>query len=319
MPQNANVVGGVEFAAFAQRHFAHWAALANTAVRHTSYGNGVVTSVTEREGYVPLLAIRFTEHGAMTFNSESFLQGAFSEVVLNDELREPFLVWQAAETTRRQFQALAERYNIPPSLVRLSHLLPVLLKLEAREQLSEDELRWLKGEKLFNVLATYYRRAFLASGDPWHLVKACSSLRAAGMPRKAIEASEKYADAPLQGDQRAFGALLTSRGGAFRDVGNLDAARQSGLSAVETSPTSPHPHNLLGAVCYAAGHPADGDRHFDIAVSLGGNAKASDVEVRSVLQQSDAVVRMKITQYLLGKDRAKYAWVARYAGLHQET
>ena len=110
-------------------------------------------------------------------------------------------------------------------------------------------------------------------------------------------------------DSRAMSALLTTRGGAFRDMGDFPAAKKNAKEAMRISPTSFHPYNLMAAVLYEQGRPEEGDRYFAEAIGLGSSLPAQESQVQEILRRSNASIRQKIAEHLYAKDPKKYSWV----------
>jgi tetratricopeptide (TPR) repeat protein len=137
-------------------------------------------------------------------------------------------------------------------------------------------------------------------------------LRKAELPEKVISVTDDVSVCEIP-NKHALSALWTTRGGAFRDLNDLAAAERAAADAIRESPTSYHPHNLLGAVMYEMGRPAEGDEHFAEATRLGSAPRNQDSEIRQALRRSSPEARRKVVEYLLAKDPAKYSWARRFA------
>lgn len=323
MNERIFTVIGSDFAAFAERQLEVWSQLEGTAVEHVQFGEGQIEKVTQRKDYVPLISVRFSSRdGSATFNSDGFKAGAFRAIHIPHSLALLFSQWwkqvaadrarhAAEEAARLQFRELAEKYNVPSSKVGITPLLPILLKLENREDLEASEVQWLEEEKIFNLLATYFYRRFNSDRDAWKLVKACRYLRDAALPGKAIAISSRFVQRPAA-EPRVLAALFTSRGGAFRDLSELGPARQSADEAIRLSPHSFYPYNLLGAICYEEGDPVEGDKYFAMATTLGAHPITQEAEIQTALNRSGVEVKRRVATYLLEKDPKKHAWAASY-------
>ena len=253
------------------------------------------------------------------FNKEwkqSLLQSLFLVPEIQQEIQkvhqqEHLVISQAQD----QFKKLANKYNVDINKVvdesGPTPLAPILIKLDSKEDLDESEMEWLKNNSIFNVLATYHHRLFRSAGDVWDLAKASSNLRDARMPNKAIEISSEFLGKPVV-NHKAAAAVLTSRGGAFRDLRKLSEAKKSALDAIKILPDSFHPHTLLGAVYYEEGDPSEGDKYFEKAISLGATPRVEKTEIQTILRRSDVEIRKTIVDYLLKKDPEKYAWVKQF-------
>jgi len=326
------IITGSEFAQFAEAHAEVWSQVRGVVIRHANYGTGTIQTVQPRKGYVPLITILFSPDAkTSTFNSEAFKNGKITEVELPRELADSLSVWRA-QITRQLAQAeaeeaaqiqlceLAKKYNVKltEELTGITPLIPILLKIllkmEGCEILQDSELLWLEEHSMNNILATYHYRRYRTDNDPWELMKACRHLRKSGLPEKCIEVSgQLIQNGPSE--PRVLAAAHTTRGGAYRDLGDLEKAMTSANQAVSLSPNSFHPYNLLGALHYEKGDPAEGDKYFEKAVQLGAQPKSQDAEILAALNNSAIDIKKVIADYLLRKDPVKYAWARTYLDL----
>lgn len=147
------------------------------------------------------------------------------------------------------------------------------------------------------------------------LAKACKFLRIERMPEMAIKISTKASNSNQFKDKRALSALWTSRGGAFKDISKLDFARESAETAIQFSPVSYHPYNLMGAICYQQGIPADGDKYFSEAIRLGSISQDQDKEIRTSFQKATVEAKKVLVQHLIAKDASRYSWVKEHVDI----
>ena len=224
-----------------------------------------------------------------------------------------------AEMLRAQtigtFGPLAEKYGIPREAVvegfEPSYLVVILQKLEEAVGLQENHVKWLLDQKYFLAVANYYYSEYHGSGDAWALAMGGRYFRQGGLPKAIID---YVTDDTIRRilDTRARSAVLTNRGGAKRDLSDLEGATNDALEAINASPRSYHPHNLLGAIFYQTGQPGLGDQHFEQAQALGATPKQQEYEIKSALRMSPPDVRKVVVEHLLAKDHVKYAWVSQY-------
>ncbi|MGB5959548.1 MAG: hypothetical protein WBG73_02720 [Coleofasciculaceae cyanobacterium] len=210
----------------------------------------------------------------------------------------------------REFAALKLKYfaqsyteSSPASLLYV-----ILLKLDAGESLDEIDLQELKNNGLFGAIAIFSEKEFQKSGNLWSLIKASSCWRDEGKPERAIKLTANVHTT----DSKLMSALLTTRGGAFRDTNALTEAEQCATAAIEYNSKSHHPHSLLGAIYYESGDPTKGDEHFDIAQKLGAKANAQEFVLKSTIERAGKDNKVIIANYLLRKDPQKYKWVKHY-------
>ncbi|NMD02149.1 MAG: hypothetical protein GYA71_02640 [Bacteroidales bacterium] len=212
---------------------------------------------------------------------------------------------------RDNFIALKEKYNIknchndsPTSLLYV-----ILLKLEDKELLDQEDIEYLKSEHWYGPIAVDFENRFTKEpSDLWLLVNACSNWRNAKVPSRSIEISANS----FSSDKKSYAALLTTRGGAFRDLMNFEAAEDSAKAAIQIQPGSHYPYNLLGAIYYQKGEPEKADEYFGIAIQKGSTPKDVDSEIEHSIKRSNEEVRNKVVAYLLAKDSKRYEWAKKY-------
>lgn len=178
----------------------------------------------------------------------------------------------------------------------VSPLNEILIKLDEEAHLMPENEDWLVKGKFFTVLAIYYERI-------GRLASAGSNWRKARQPQRALQITENETANPY---------ILTMRGGAFRDIEQLDAAEESGKKAIALAPEDYHPHNLLGAVYYQRGMPQQGDVYFQKAKDLGSPPDDIDKSIRSAVEKASKAEKRQVAEYLLAKDPIKYKWANYY-------
>lgn len=187
------------------------------------------------------------------------------------------------------------------------------------DKISELEIKWLEENEHFELLADYCVRVAeeYQGSNGWYFATASKYYRMAKLPKKAIEITEGYEQKLV--DWISEPLILTSRGGAFRDLKKLDEAKECANKAINIS-LAPHPYNLLGGIAYDEGKPEEADVYFAKAVELGSSVKQQEYAIKGVLQDesTDIDARKKIIDYLIKKDPAKYAWVKNFENSKQE-
>lgn len=280
-------------------------------VVHRDYGKGTIIKIEERPDDPTIISVRLFEAvDGITdwrFTAIAFQNGNLSELPYSEaEAKEHF------DQLKRKYQ-VASYKDISP----LSPLYKILLELEFEEyhELSDDDIEWLKKEKVFRILAIYFETIFSKRGNEWKSVLASSNWRRANEPKRAIQvATNAFEHEQKQNprDHRLLGAILTTRGGALRDIGNLENAEKDAWQAVELDPNKPHPYNLLGAIYYQNGQPQKGDEYFQKAIERGASIQEQDYEIRSAVQKAGETEQRIVAAYLLHKDAIKYAWAEKY-------
>jgi tetratricopeptide (TPR) repeat protein len=206
------------------------------------------------------------------------------------------------EETRQDFQRLKEKYQIrgyskesPDSWL---YLYKILIELDEENSLSDADREWLESRELFQPIALYDEQ----NGE---LASAGSNWRKAGNPQRALEitADAKHHQNP---------ANLTMRGGAHRDLEQLDDAETAARKAMNLDPQSYYPYNLLGAIYYQRGLPEEGERYFDQARELGSPQREKDKAIRSAVEKAEPAKAVAAAEYLLRKDPVRYEWARDY-------
>jgi tetratricopeptide (TPR) repeat protein len=222
------------------------------------------------------------------------------------ERRRPQRRGNAIALLKRKYDA-ESHYDLSPS----SPLFPILLKLEDGMPLSRDDEEWLKAHRLHATVAHHHQAEFRRTANPRRLVWASSALRQAGKPEQALALTDHLLSiiSITQRDVRA--EVLTTRGGAFRDLLALDDAERCAREAIRCRENH-HPYNLLGAIYFMRGEPEEGDRYFERARVLGATPREEQFQMAGALRRSGSEQRRVVAEYLLKKDPARYRWAATY-------
>lgn len=218
-----------------------------------------------------------------------------------------------------------EHRNDPPE----SPLYGVLEKFEAKERLSDEDVVWLESEnwcrpkypdKVFNWQdkiyiihhtqeACFYETEFQRIKNYWNLVNASAHWRKAEQPEHALELTSNPDLIPSLKENKLKAALLTTRGGALRDIEKLEDAECCALEAIKHFPKSHNPYTLMGALCYATRRYDEGDKWFEEAVKRGAKPKDQDAEIRRILNKKKGKDRKEMIGDLIAKDPVRFAWV----------
>ncbi|MGK7903120.1 MAG: hypothetical protein AB4352_17265 [Hormoscilla sp.] len=251
---------------------------------------------------------------------------------------------------KEKLARLKKKYDVSESQYKLPScpLYPILQKLEKGERLEEMDVAWLQenkveesqprysyysydgdsyygerrsqGRKLFSgkiwiayhkIEATFYEQEYDRTGNKWNLPNASSHWRKADEPRAALKVTENLNFNTIK-ENKLKSALLTTRGGAFRDLHKLYDAEKCAKKAIEYQPQSHHPYTLMGAICFERGQHAEGERWFDKAIKRGASPRDLDAEMKRVVKNAAPNKRRELVEYLLKKDRARYAWAKSY-------
>ncbi|MEG4988989.1 hypothetical protein QUB08_25030 [Microcoleus sp. BR0-C5] len=245
----------------------------------------------------------------------------------------------------KEFAALKSKYDVSNYKDRApsSPLYAILQKLDKGERLEPTDVAWLEenkleasqpsnsyygwqeerryqGQRLFSgkiftayhkIEALFYEQEYKNTGNKWKLPNASSHWRKAGQPRSALKLTENL-DFDKIKENKLKSALLTTRGGAFRDIDKLDDAERCALKAIEYQPQSHHPYTLMGAICFERGQFLEGERWFNEAIKRGASPRDQDAEMKRVVKNAKDEKRREVVEYLLKKDPQRYAWAKAY-------
>lgn len=223
------------------------------------------------------------------------------------------------------FLALKGDYDIKDRKDSIeSPLYSILLKLYSEQRLSDNDVIWLEAENLMRasskIFIAHHRLEALHAEDEfkrtkgyWNLVNASAHWRKADEPNLALKLTNNLQQLRSLKEVKLKSALLTTRGGALRDLDQLSNAEICALEAISFFPDSHNPYTLMGALCYDTGRYEEGDEWFEKAVKRGAKPNDQESEIRRILSKKKGKERQQIIDHLLAKDPIRFAWVKRYA------
>lgn len=225
---------------------------------------------------------------------------------------------------KREARELRDRFGIDhietehyPRAMRL------LRRVASRKRLTSEDVAWLSTEAVdcwTNELQQAWHQleaealtlAWERNHDPWDAINASAHWRKVDKPQRALEVTgAALAEAVRNPKPRS--ALLTTRGGAMRDVGRRTEAKTVGLEAHQLTPSDFRPCTLLGAVCMELGDLAAGQEWYAKAEALGAERQAIDQDLRVLLARADPAARDRIRAFLLQQNPERFAWLRRWA------
>jgi len=286
----------------------------------------------------------------ITIAQDKYAATLKSKIELGDKLEESEVNWLKeneqeniiAIAQAKHFATLKSKYDVSdyqdksPS----SPLYAILQKLKKAERLEPTDVAWLEenkikrhqsnygyyggreeGYKLFSgkiwntyhkIEAKFYEQEYQRTGNKWNLPNASSHWRKADQPKQALKLTENLNFDKIKGN-KLKSALLTTRGGAFRDIHELKKAEKCALKAIEYQPSSHHPYTLMGAICFERGQYSKGEEWFEKAIQRGASPRDQDAEIKRVVKNAkDENKRREVVEYLLKKDPQRYAWAKSY-------
>ena len=222
----------------------------------------------------------------------------------------------------KEFAALKVKYRIIGHNFPFDPFYAIMVKLEKEERLDPVLVVQLIQQKLLashgriamayhRLEALFYDQEYERTGNKWNLPNASSHWRKADEPNSALKVTENL-DFDQIKENKLKSALLTTRGGAFRDIDKLDDAEKCALKAIEYQPQSHHPYTLMGAICFERGEFLEGERWFKEAIKRGAESEDIDSELKRVVKNAKDEKRREVVEYLLKKDPQRYAWAKAY-------
>lgn len=207
------------------------------------------------------------------------------------------------ENERRKTQALRRKYGVG-SFVEEHHfkrLMNILRKLDAGSRLPEVDTVWLKSEgrhyQTDEVLHAHHRleadfclAEYQRTNDPWQAVNASGHLRKCDASQEASTLLAAIPDGRLK-QTKLKSAVLTTHGGARRDLGRYNEALKMGEQAHALLPDNFRPCTLLGAVHMEMGEVSLAHEWYRKAEERGATSDSIESELRSLLARMSAEKR----------------------------
>lgn len=220
---------------------------------------------------------------------------------------------------------LQDKYVATVGELKFDPFYNILSKLDKGERLDKLMVTQLKTENLLTpgskitttyywIEASFFEKEFKRTKDKWLIPKISSYWRKANLSLKALEITSKSKiNLEKLKDNGLKSRILVTRGAAFRDVRQLNEAKNLALQAHEIDSKSHHPCTLLGAICFGLGEYQYGDYWFEEARKRGADTKDIYQEIKRLVKEtSNKKKRKEIIEYLLKKDQKKYAWAKKY-------
>ncbi|MBE9116306.1 hypothetical protein IQ249_10395 [Lusitaniella coriacea LEGE 07157] len=197
----------------------------------------------------------------------------------------------------------------------------ILQKLENNRRLDAVEIAYCKDKNIFHskiyicyhkIEAQFYEDEYKKTYDKWNIPNISSHWRKANESKKALQSTANINLDKIK-NNKLKSAILTTRGGAFRDFHELAKAEECARKAIKFQSSSHHPYTLMGAICYDRYEFTEGDRWFNEAIKRGASPGAIDSEIKkSIMRMKNRKEKDRIIKALLKKDPERYSWAERY-------
>ncbi len=267
----------------------------------------------------------------ITFAIDKYAASLKSKIQLGEKLSEADIDWVKQNgredvitfAQEKEFAALKVKYRIIDRDFPFEPFYAIMVKLEKEERLDPVLVVQLIQQGLLashgriaiayhRLEARFYEQEYERTGNKWNLPNASSHWRKADEPKSALQVTENL-DFDQIKENKLKSALLTTRGGAFRDIDKLDDAQKCALKAIEYQPQSHHPYTLMGAICFERSQFSEGERWFNEAIKRGAESEEIDSELKQVVKNTkDENKRREVVEYLLTKNPQRYAWAKAY-------
>lgn len=252
-----------------------------------------------------------------------------NKISLGEELNQQELDWIEKNKKKdviklgktKHFNKLKEKYEIDPDDFPESKLYLILQKLDNNQRLDATQIAYLDEKYLFRnkiyicyhtIEAQFYELDYKKTGNKWNIPNISSHWRKAQQPKKALQSTENI-NFELIKEDKLKSAILTTRGGSFRDIDNLNEAEKCAKQAMQFQPSSHHPYTLIGAICFDRYQYNEGEKWFAEAIKRGASPNSIDAEIKkSIERMKDKEKRDKIIKDLLKKDSQRYHWANKY-------
>lgn len=266
----------------------------------------------------------------ITVALEKYAASLKSKIKSGEQLSEADIDWSQKNgredvitfAQQKEFAALKVKYRIIDRDFPFDPFYAIMVKLEKEERLDPVLVVQLIQQKVLashgriaiayhRLEARFYEQEYERTGNKWNLPNASSHWRKADEPNSALQVTENL-DFDQIKENKLKSALLTTRGGAFRDIDKLGDAEKCALKAIEYQPQSHHPYTLMGAICFERSQFSEGERWFNEAIKRGAESEDIDSELKQVVKNAKDEKRREVVEYLLQKNPQRYAWAKSY-------
>lgn len=256
---------------------------------------------------------------------EAAAEQARKKEAMNAAVKARFDAMQNDPALRKKSEARELRNRFDIGFVEREHfprVMRLLKQVSGGKRLTPDDVAWLSTEASdywtdalqrawHRLEAEALTKAWKSGNKLWDAVNASAHWRKADDPEMALSITAAALE-KANPNPKLRSALLTTRGGAMRDVDRLTDAKGHGAEAHELTPADFRPCTLLGAVSMELGDIAAGHDWYAKAEALGADRDTVDQELRALLIRSKPDAHDRIRSYLLAEDPERFAWLRKW-------
>jgi len=226
---------------------------------------------------------------------------------------------QERKTVRRKkLRELPDKYGLPfIDQVDLKRVNKILRLIAEGQPIDDDDLGWLAcdGDEYWTDelrrahhenFAERLTNEWRQTKNAWKAISACGHWRKAKRPADGLAVAKAALDHKKVTNEKQRSALLTTGGGAHRDLRHREEAVLFGKEAHSLTPEDFRPCTLLGAVHIEMGAYSEGAEWYEKAEARGARPDTIDRELRSILSSVSHDKRKQIEAELNTLDPSRY-------------
>ncbi|MEZ9924259.1 tetratricopeptide repeat protein [Vibrio breoganii] len=176
-------------------------------------------------------------------------------------------------------------------------------EIEIIDILSNDSLdQKIKNEIKSIGYLQLAKRSFKSNEVNWDAVNGCAFSRKAGKPEYGLKRLEKFElknKFILVKSKQLRSALLTTSGGAYRDLGEFDSALMLAVEGITITPKNFRPYTLAGAINVHLRNYNKASDYYEKAISLGHKPDSVKNDINRILAKLPRQEREQAKKNLL--------------------
>lgn len=214
----------------------------------------------------------------------------------------------------RQRAAAAQEAAVRETKAIAEHISRVIDRARTGGRLDTAELEILRERGEHGLIASCYEREYERTRNIWSLIKASGAWRDDDKPHAALAATECLVPQAGKMAPKLASALLTTRGGVYRDMKDFDAAEKCAREAISLNNTNRQPYNLLAAILIQQGNTTEGEKCIARAEQLGASKHEQQRTIEQALRSLDEQTRALRIKTLRQLNPQRNAWISQGFG-----